>query len=143
MGNRAVITTAPYKPGNIGIYVHWNGGKASIEGFLKAARELDYRTPGADPSYAMGGLVGLIYTYLGTDGLSVGIDRCNRLDTGNYDNGTYLIGPGWEIVGRQFANEWSDEVDQTKTDAIAALIVAKVKAADATTSLPTNHQSEA
>jgi len=43
MGNRAVITTAPYSTSNVGIYVHWNGGRASVEGFLKACRELGYR----------------------------------------------------------------------------------------------------
>ena len=31
MGNRAVITT---EDKNIGIYLHWNGGRESIETFL-------------------------------------------------------------------------------------------------------------
>jgi len=37
MGNRAVITqsTADSAPA---IYLHWNGGRASIDGFLQAAR---------------------------------------------------------------------------------------------------------
>lgn len=32
MGNRAVITTTDQR---IGIYLHWNGGKDSVEAFLK------------------------------------------------------------------------------------------------------------
>lgn len=39
MGNRAVITTskAPDVSGakDLGIYLHWNGGRDSVEAFLK------------------------------------------------------------------------------------------------------------
>lgn len=130
MGNRAVITTAPYSDSNVGIYVHWNGGRASVEGFLAAAKELGYRTPTSDRSYALAGLAGLIWSFLGTDGLSVGIDRCGQLDTDNGDNGTYLIGGDWEIVGRKFRDEWDgEEIDAAKTKAIKEQILLKVKAA--------------
>jgi hypothetical protein len=39
MGNRALLTfsTEPTAPA---IYLHWNGGRASVLGFLKAARQL-------------------------------------------------------------------------------------------------------
>ena len=59
MGNRAVITN---KAKNFGIYVHWNGGRDSIEGFLEAARRLKYRTPEEDASYAFARLTGAILT---------------------------------------------------------------------------------
>lgn len=130
MGNRAVITTVPYSDDNVGIYVHWNGGKASVEGFLKAAKELGYRTPGTDHSYALAGLSGLIWSFLGTEGLSVGVDLCRNLDTDNGDNGVYLIGGDWEIVGRRNNGNY-EETDPSKTDAIAADIIAKVEAAKA------------
>lgn len=129
MGNRAVITTAPYKPGNVGIYVHWNGGRASVEGFLQAAKELGYRSPSQDPQYAMGALAGLIWSYLATDGLSLGIGRCSDLDTVNFDNGTYLIGGDWEIVGREFFDGGEEEVNPAKTAAIAKCVMVKAKAA--------------
>ena len=32
MGNRAVITT---RSKDIGVYLHWNGGRDSVEAFLK------------------------------------------------------------------------------------------------------------
>lgn len=127
MGNRAVITTAPYSDSNVGIYVHWNGGRASVEGFLKAAKELGYRSPGTDRSYALAGLAGLIWSYLGTDGLSVGIDLCEHLPAGD-DNGVYLIGGDWEIVGRR-NHGYEEEVNQSKTDAIAKCLIVKAKAA--------------
>lgn len=131
MGNRAVITTAPFKPSNPGIYIHWNGGRASVEGFLKAAKELEYRSPAADPSYSLASLIGVVFTYLGTDGLSVGVGKCSDLDCNNWDNGTYLIGGDWEIVGREHF-DGEEEIKPGKTDAIAKCIVAKVKAAAAT-----------
>lgn len=130
MGNRAVITTAPYSDSNVGIYVHWNGGRASVEGFLAAAKELDYRSPEGDRAYGLAGLAGLIWSYLGTDGLSVGIDQCKHLDTDNGDNGVYLIGGDWEIVGRRNSG-YGDEVDVGKTEAIKNEILAKVAAAKA------------
>ena len=129
MGNRATITTAPFHEDKAAIYIHWNGGRDSIEGFLKAAKALDYRGPGFDRSYALAGLAGLIWSYLGTDGLSVGVDLCKHLDTEG-DNGVYLIDGDWEIVGRRnWEADWDEEVNQSKTDAIAKCILAKAKAA--------------
>ena len=129
MGNRAVITTAPYSDNNVGIYVHWNGGRASIEGFLAAAKELGYRSPEGDRSYALAGLAGLIWSYLGTDGLSVGIDLCKHLDTDS-DNGTYLIGGDWEIVGRHnWEADWDEEINAEKTAAITKCLLVKAQAA--------------
>ena len=130
MGNRAVITTAPFAKKNVGIYLHWNGGKASIEGFLQAAKVLQWRGPTADESYALARLTQLIATYFGPDGLSVGIGLVGDLDPDNGDNGTYLIGGDWEIVGRKFYSG-EEEVDPTKTAGIVRNILAKIKAADA------------
>lgn len=125
MGNRAVITTAPYSDTNVGIYVHWNGGRESIEGFLEAAKELGYRSPGEDNSYAMARLVQAIGVYFGGE-LSLGVDLCSNLDTDNGNNGTYLIGPDWEVVGRKFF-DGEDEVDEERTKAVAARIVRRTR----------------
>jgi hypothetical protein len=128
MGNRAVITTAPFSESNIGIYVHWNGGLASIEGFLKACRDLQYRDPSLDDSYAMARLTQAIGIYFGGSE-SLGIGVVSKLDADNGDNGTYIIGEGWEIVDRLHADAQHDEVDPAKTDAIAATIVERITAA--------------
>ena len=127
MGNRAVITTAPFKASNVGIYVHWNGGRASIDGFLQACKALGYRSPQFDPTYGMAQLTRVIATFFG-DGLSVGIGRCSQLDCINHDNGVYLIGGDWEIVGRKY-NEGTEEVNEEKTEKIRAAIVHKISAA--------------
>ena len=44
MGNRAVISfsTSPAAPS---IYLHWNGGRASVEGFLAGCLEAGYAPP--------------------------------------------------------------------------------------------------
>ncbi len=112
MGNRAVITTGPYKPSNVGIYVHWNGGRASIEGFLQAAQELGFRAP-PDP-YGIARLAQIIANYFGDDGLSVGVDLNKNLDTDG-DNGVYLL-DGWKIAGRHNGFAIGDEeVNPAKT----------------------------
>ncbi len=125
MGNRAVITTAPYDESNVGIYVHWNGGRASIEGFLQACKELGYRDPTSD-SYGMARLTQAIGNYFGGE-LSLGVDICERLDTDNGDNGTYLIGEGWKIVDRKFADGGRDEINPETTKQIALDIVTKAR----------------
>ena len=39
MGNRAVITTKPELT-EVGMYLHWNGGRASVEAFLAYCKTL-------------------------------------------------------------------------------------------------------
>lgn len=97
MGNRAVITTAEKK---IGIYLHWNGGPESVLAFLAVAKSREYRCPDKDPHYGMARLCGLICEYIGPTPLSVGIGLLEELDTGNSDNGVYVVGADWAVVER-------------------------------------------
>lgn len=100
MGNRCVITTAPFDEKNIGIYLHWNGGQESVEAFLGAAKELGYRCPVEDSSYGLARLVGLISLYFGIiDSTSIGIGRCEELDCDG-DNGVWLVKAGWQLAGQ-------------------------------------------
>ena len=52
MGNRAVITTSKSKDIKksqaIGVYLHWNGGRDSVEAFLKYCELKKYRSPSDD-----------------------------------------------------------------------------------------------
>lgn len=131
MGNRAVITTAPYRNDNIAIYVHLNGGRASIEGFLQAAKELGYRAPGSDASYGLARLAQAIGLYFGAaSDCSLGIGTCAEFDGAHADNGAYLIGGDWEIVGRK-GYSYDEDVDPAKTASIAKRIVAITRAAQA------------
>lgn len=101
MGNRAVITTKENLNNNgVGIYLHWNGGRDSVQAFLKYCELKGYREPDSD-NYGWARLVQVIANYFGDDGLSIGIDKVNHLDCDNGDNGTYLI-EGWNIVGRMY-----------------------------------------
>lgn len=128
MGNRAVITYAPYNDNNAGIYVHWNGGRASVEAFLQVCKELGYRDPEGDPSYAMARLTQVISAFF-TDGLSVGIGAVKQLDQHNYDNGVYVIGKDWQIVDRLF-NEGREEINESKTADMRAVIVSALSASN-------------
>ena len=103
MGNRAVITT---ETKDLGVYLHWNGGRDSIEGFLLYCKLKGYRAPEND-CYGWARLCQVIGNFFGGE-YSVGIDRYDRLDTDNGDNGTYII-KDWQIVGKEF--EPLDELD--------------------------------
>lgn len=133
MGNRAVVTFANRKDieqwvdpkgdgetlrgfvaenGNklVGVYLHWNGGRASIEGFCEACRRLKFRGPASD-SYGVARFVQVVANFFGNGGLSVGVDTLERSDTDNYDNGVYVVDDNWNIVGREFAHGEQNDYD--------------------------------
>ena len=103
MGNRAVITWGEASSNDVGVYVHWNGSRASVRAFLDICRARGYRSPANDPSYAMACLVSVLREFFGRDGLCVGVDVLGRLDCDNMDNGVYRVGQDWKIIDR-----WGD-----------------------------------
>lgn len=98
MGNRAVITDAEKK---IGVYLHWNGGRDTIEPLLAYCKLKGYRDVEDDPSYAFARLTQVIANFFGGSN-SLGVGLFDELDTDNMDNGTYVIGKDWKIVDRLF-----------------------------------------
>lgn len=101
MGNRAVITTPTRgdvaKSNNLGIYLHWNGGRDSVNAFLTYCKIKGISKNG---DYCFARLVQVIANFFGgTD--TIGVDICRRLDCNNYDNGVYFI-KNLEIVGRAY-----------------------------------------
>lgn len=95
MGNRAVIAT---EDKDIGIYVHWNGSRDCIDGFLAYCKFMKFRAP-EDDEYGWARLVQTIANWFGPDGLSVGVNLYNHLDTDNGDQGVYIISD-WKVVDR-------------------------------------------
>lgn len=115
MGNRAIIQTREsFENEGIGVYLHWNGGRDSVEAFLKYCELKGYRTPDTD-NYGWARLCQVIANYF-ESGLSIGIGNFSK-GAGEYqDNGTYII-EGWKIVGREcWDDDWSeqDEYDLTE-----------------------------
>jgi len=102
MGNRCVITTAcddAMTSENFGVYLHWNGGRDSVEAFLAYCKLKGYRSPDSD-CYGWARLCQVVGNYFGGE-TSVGFELCTCLDCDNWDNGVYII-EGWEIVDRQY-----------------------------------------
>ena len=106
MGNRAVITTRKDLR-DIGIYLHWNGGRDSVTAFLLYCKIKGFRPPEQD-NYGWAYLCTIIGNYFG-DGLSIGIDVANKLDYDNWDNGTYII-KDWEIIDRMYLHRREQDV---------------------------------
>lgn len=120
MGNRAVITTKDKK---IGVYLHWNGGRDSVEAFLKYCELKGYRTPDSD-CYGWARLCQVIGNFFGGS-TSIGIDQYNRLDTDNGDNGVYII-EGWEIVDRLY-HDWPEQHEYKLTEMLKQINDAQPK----------------
>ena len=98
MGNRAVIT-AKVDLSGVGVYLHWNGGRDSVEAFLAYCRMKGYRSPESD-DYGWAMLAGVITNFF-ADGHSCGVNLCRELDCDNYDNGVFVIAD-WMITARVF-----------------------------------------
>jgi len=90
MGNRAVITTEDKR---IGVYVHWNGGRDSVEAFIEYCKIKGYTAPERD-NYGWARLCQVISNFFGGS-LSIGIDTLDNLDCGNM-----FVIKNWEIIGR-------------------------------------------
>lgn len=103
MGNRAVITT-PDK--ELALYLHWNGGRDTVEPLLRYCELQGYRPPSSD-NYGWARIAQVMCNFFGGS-TSVGIDRFKNLgDQG--DNGVYII-DGWKIVGRRevsYDEDWN------------------------------------
>ena len=95
MGNRAVITD---KDKRIGVYLHWNGGRDSVQAFLKYCELRGFRPD----DYGWARLCQVIGNFFG-GGLSIGIDTYDRLDTDNGDNGVYVV-ENWQIIDRLYSH---------------------------------------
>lgn len=118
MGNRAVIAE---NMNGTGIYLHWNGGRDSVEAFLKYCELRGFRSG----DYGLARLAQVIGNFFG-GGLSVGIGPVKELDTDNGDNGTYII-KDWKIVDRKYfdgveqheydLNEMLESIDQAQPKA--------------------------
>ena len=97
MGNRAVITTPERK---VGVYLHWNGGRDTVEPLLRYCELQGYRPPSAD-DYGWARLCQVMGNFFGgSTSLGIGAYTADkRMNPG--DNGIYVI-DGWKIVDRVY-----------------------------------------
>lgn len=116
MGNRGVITPS-MQPSAPSIYLHWNGGRASVEAFLEAARRLGLRRLAEDPTADMDRLAELIarHYFGGAVGFTVYRQKLENADTSNMDNGTFVIDRGLRVIHRYGAGWQREEVNAEKT----------------------------
>lgn len=100
MGNRAVITTKEnFEQNGVGLYLHWNGGRDSVEAFLKYCELKQYPSP-EKCLQSWVNLWLIIQNYFG-DSQNMAFNQVENLDCDNWDNGTYII-EDWKIVDRKY-----------------------------------------
>lgn len=102
MGNRAVIK---FGGTSQGIYLHWNGGKESVQAFLDCAKRYHVRG-GVKDCYGRARLCQIIGNFFGGT-LSLGVDDVRFLDCDNYDNGMFIVNDNWEIEKREYSHDES------------------------------------
>ena len=108
MGDRAVISNKSKK---IGVYLHWYGYREFVESVLAYCDVKKYRSPDVDDEYGWARLCQVAGNTIGGN-LSVGVGIFNRMDTDNWDNGTYII-KDWDIVDRLFTHSKDEKTKDT------------------------------
>ena len=108
MGNRAVITFDSVDSNAIAVYVHWNGGRDSIEGFLKVTRIL-MGGHNFDELYATGRFIQVVGAYF-PGALSFGVGQYKSMENWDSDNGVYIVdSKTMTIKGRRHASDYNGE----------------------------------
>jgi len=120
MGNRAVIRFND-EPSGACLYLHWNGGRDSIRGFLKAAKELGI-APRALP---FGKMLAQFFFEVELNAIHVYLENFASADKDNFDNGVYYISDDFKIVGREFLRG-AEQTTHNSND-IAAEIIARAR----------------
>ena len=112
MGNRATLKFQD-EADQPNIYLHWHGGRASVQAFLNVAKAMELE---AD-SYGLARMCQIIGNFFGGNS-SIGCEN----NLGDYgDNGIYLI-KNFEIIGREKFNG-KEEIDEEKTKSITNFII--------------------
>ena len=97
MGNRAIIIGTEAE---LAIYLHWNGGRDSVEAFLEYAKLQQY--PSLNSSSGVVAFTSMISNFFKSPGSSVDIlivAQQQSLDVG--DNGVYVVDKNFDIVERR------------------------------------------
>ena len=108
MGDRAVISN---KNKQLGVYLHWYGYREFVESILAYCDAKNYRSPDVDDEYGWARLCQVAGNTIGGT-LSLGVGMFNKMDTDNWDNGTYII-EGWDIKDRLFQQYPDAKMNET------------------------------
>lgn len=123
MGNRAVVSfsAAANAPS---LYLHWNGGLASVEGFLAAAIKLGYRDAGSQ-SRDIDQLEQIIRPFFAENSrcLSIYRQKVCQADRDNYDNGWYILDPKTLQIQERRYMRYPEEVDAMKTAQVESSVL--------------------
>ena len=116
MGNRCGIllkgVSEEITPDTPVIYLHWNGGLASVKAFLRAGKYFGVRCG----QYGSARLVQIIGNFFGGT-LSLGVEPFINLKHWNEDNGLYVV-ENWKIINQHNKPSYGNETDLKKTKGI-------------------------
>ena len=127
MGNRGILRFQ-----TLAIYLHYYGGRATAEAIMRVCKALDFRTPGDDENYAVARAC-QIAGMLMLGNLSLGVYALDKAPQA-YDNGSWIVGKDWKIVGSLDMDENEDvlecisEEEEKEAAATTALILRRCKA---------------
>ena len=110
MGNRCIVKPIDK---NIGVYLHWNGGRSSVTAFLEYCKLKEYRYFGGERAdgYGIARFCQIIGNWFGGSlslGIQTDVEATEEYAKG-LDNGIFII-DGWDIVDH-IGSEYEDDYD--------------------------------
>lgn len=101
MGNRAFVSDRNMK---LGVYLHWNGGRDSIEAFCEYCRIHEFEFGTGEMPLWVSRFSQVVMNMFGPGSTSVVVEPFEGSWTAGDDNGLYII-DNWRIVGR-YREDW-------------------------------------
>ena len=122
MGNRAVVSFSTNNT-SPSLYLHWNGGRASVEGFLAGCLDAGYQATG-DQKQDMDQIERCLRPFFARNGECLSIYRqpVGRADTDNGDNGWYILDQGTLAITGRLHKRGAEEINADKTANIRAYV---------------------
>ena len=139
MGNRAVVAfvdcsgkdksrylnNSLIKDKSPSVYLHWNGGRDSVEGFLTVVKKLY----GGSCCLAAKERAVLFYSVVrraGMGGVSTEVSTFKKVDADNGDNGTYWVDESFQIIDREY-QRYPEQQNHPLNEFVNAVIEETVK----------------
>ena len=139
MGNRAVVAfvdcsgkdksrylnNSLIKDKSPSVYLHWNGGRDSVEGFLTVVKKL-YGGSSCLDAKERAVVFYSVVRRAGMGGVSTEVSTFKKVDADNGDNGTYWVDESFQIIDREY-QRYPEQQNHPLNEFVNAVIEETVK----------------
>ena len=108
------------------VYLHWNGGRDSVEGFLTVVKKLYGGSSSCLDAKERAVLFYSVVHRAGMGGVSTEVSTFKEVDADNGDNGTYWVDESFQIIDREY-QRYPEQQNHPLDEFVNAVIEETVK----------------